>query len=114
LSNGTTGWAVSNFNTPQQGNNTVGYATEAYAGYWSFDVNSYSLKQTITLPKGSYRLVNYSFYREGGAYNTDATISRAKLYAGSTEVNLKTLGSIVAAGYANSQAEGANCFDSKM
>ena len=108
------GWTVSNFNTPQQGNNTVGYATEAYAGYWSFDVNSYYLKQTITLPAGHYRLVNYSFYREGGAYNTEPETSRAKLYAGTDETNLKTLGSITAAGYANSQAEGANCFDSKM
>lgn len=108
------GWTVSNFNTPQRGNNTVGYATEAYAGYWNFDVSSYSLKQTITLPAGSYRLVNYSFYREGGAYDTAPETSRAKLYAGTTETNLKTLGSITAAGYANSQAEGANCFDSKM
>ncbi len=114
LSDGTTGWTVSNFNTPQQGNNTVGYASEAYAGFWSFDINSYSLTQNITLPAGSYRLVNYSFFRQGEAYDTDNTKSLAYLKAGSNQVAIKTLGSITAAGYANSQEEGANCFDSKM
>ncbi len=114
LSNGTTGWTVSNFNAPQRGNNTVGYASEAYAGWGSLEKTSYSLLQNITLPAGSYRLVNYSFFRQGEAYNTNSEKSLAYLKAGSTQVALKTLGSITAAGYANSQAEGANCFDSKM
>lgn len=114
LSNGTAGWTVSNFNTPQQGNNTVGYATEAYAGWGSLGVTSYSLTQNITLPKGNYRLVNYSFFRQGEYHNTDNSKSLAYLKAGSTQVAIKTLGSITPTGYANSQAEGANCFDSKM
>lgn len=114
LSNGTTGWTVSNFNTPQQGNNTVGYASEAYAGWSSLETTSYSLTQNITLPKGSYRLVNYSFFRQGLLYNTDSSKSLAYLKAGSQQVAIKTLGSITAPGYANTQAEGANCFDSKM
>ena len=114
LSNGTTGWTVSNFNAPQQGNNTIGYATEAYAGWGNLDITSYSLTQNITIPAGSYRLVNYSFFRQGLDYNTDASKSLAYLKAGSNQVAIKTLGSITAAGYANLQAEGANCFDSKM
>lgn len=121
LSNGTTGWTVSNFNAPQRGNNTVGYASEAYAGWSNLDITSYSLTQTITLPKGTYRLVNYSFFRQGLRYNSDASKSLAYLKAGSAQVAIKTLGSISGiptngdnGGYANSQAEGANCFDSKM
>lgn len=121
LENGTTGWTINNFNAPQQGNNTVGYASEAYAGWDNLTVTSYSMTQNITLPRGSYRLVNYSFFRYGLRYNTDASKSLAYLKAGSQQVPIKTLGSISGiptdgdnGGYANSQAEGANCFDSKM
>lgn len=121
LSNGTSGWTVSNFNTPAQGNNTVGYATEAYAGWGNLDVTNYSLTQNITLPAGRYRLVNYSFFRQGLRYNSDPSKSLAYLKAGSQQEAIKTLGSITGiptsgdnGGYANSQAEGANCFDSKM
>ena len=118
----TVGWNVtytgsgnySHFNTVVQGNNTVGYATEAYAGWGELAYTAYSMTQTITVPAGDYRLVNYSFYREGQNYNTDVNTSLAYLKAGENKVAIKTLGSITAAGYANSQAEGANCFDSKM
>ncbi|MBQ7510330.1 MAG: starch-binding protein, partial [Prevotella sp.] len=114
LSNGTNGWTNVNFNTPVQGNNTVGYASECYAGWGSLEKDNYSLKQTITLPAGHYTLVNYSFFRYGLNADTDASKSLAYLVAGSDKVAVKTLGSITAAGYANSQAEGANAFDSKM
>ena len=114
LSNGTTGWTVNNFNAPQRGNNTVGWASESYAGWGSLEKTSYGLTQNITLPPGSYRLVNYSFFRQGLAYDTDANKSLAYLKAGNNQVAIKTLGSITANGYANTQAEGANCFDSKM
>ena len=126
LSDGTNGWTktftknqqttdpADAFSNSVQGNNTVGYASEAYAGWNDLIQTEYSMKQTITLPKGNYRLVNYSFFRQGEAYNTNNTKSLAKLVAGENKVALKTLGSINAAGYANSQAEGANCFDSKM
>lgn len=121
LSNGTNGWTVSNFNTPQQGNNTEGYACEAYAGWDNLSISSYSLKQTIKLPKGNYRLCNYSFFRQGLRYNTDSSKSLAYLKAGNQQEKIKTLGSISGiptngenGGYANSQADGANCFDSKM
>lgn len=114
LSNGTNGWTNVNFNTPVQGNNTVGYASECYAGWGSLEKTEYSLKQTITLPAGHYTLVNYSFFRYGLNYNTDASKSLAFLKAGSEQVAVKTLGSITANGYANTQAEGANAFDSKM
>lgn len=109
-----TGWTNKNFNNPVRGNNTVGYATECYEGWGSVEKSEYSLTQKITLPAGHYTLVNYSFYREGQNADTDASISRAYLKAGDNQVLVKTLGSITAAGYANSQAEGANCFDSKM
>ena len=108
------GWTNVNFNTPVRGNNTTGYATECYEGWGSVEKSEYSLTQTITLPAGHYTLVNYSFFREGQAYNTDANTSRAYLKAGDNKVLVKTLGSITATGYANTQAEGADCFDSKM
>lgn len=121
LANGMSGWTVNNFNDPRQGINTVGYASEAYAGWSNLDVTSYSLKQNITLPKGSYRLVNYSFFRQGLRYNSNPSKSLAYLKAGNKKVAIKTLGSISGiptdgdnGGYADTQAEGANCFDSKM
>ena len=109
-----TGWTNENFNAPQRGNNTVGYASECYAGWGNLDVKTYKLTQKITLPKGKYTLVNYSFYRYGLNADTDASLSYAFLKAGNQQVPIKTLGSIAASGYANSQAEGANAFDSKM
>ena len=126
LSNGTTGWTITctndggdgapanAFSNSVRGNNTVGYATEAYAGWGKVYIHDYSMKQTITLPAGHYRLVCYAFFRWGQNFNTDANKSNAYLKAGDQQVTIKTLGSITAAGYANSQAEGANCFDSKM
>ena len=109
------GWTTTNFNGDHvQGNNTEGYAVESYAGWGSVERPSYSMTQNITLPAGHYRLVNYSFYRYGQLYNTDNTKSYAYLKAGDKKVLIKTLGSITAAGYANTQAEGANVFDSKM
>ena len=115
LSDGTNGWVVSNFNAPQQGKNAVGYASECWAGNGaSANPASYSLTQTITLPAGNYRLVNYSFYRYSGHYNDDVNKSLAFLKAGDKSVAVKTLGSVAAPSYANSQAEGANVFESKM
>ncbi len=114
LSDGTNGWTNVNFNAPQRGNNTVGYASECYAGWGTLEKTEYSLTQTITLPAGNYTLVNYSFFRYGLSFDTDASKSLAYLKAGDNQVAVKTLGSISAAGYANSQAEGANAFDSKM
>ncbi len=113
-----TGWTATGFHAgPTQGHNTVGYTVECWAG----DNNgsparpSYSLTQDITLPKGSYRLVNYSFYRYSWSYDTDATKSEAYLKAGDKQVAIKTLGSIEGqASYANSMAEAANRFDTKM
>ena len=114
LSNGTTGWTNVNFNTPVKGNNTVGYASECYAGWSDLEKDNYSLTQTITLPAGHYTLVSYSFFRYGLNADTDPSKSLAFLKAGDQKVAIKTLGSITASGYANSQAEGANAFDSKM
>lgn len=122
-----TGWTATNtknqnvsdpadaFTSTVRGDNTVGYATEAYAGYGQLIQTAYALKQTITLPAGNYRLVCYAFFRQGDANdNEHNSASKAYLVAGESKILLKTLRSINAAGYANSQAEGANCFDSKM
>ncbi len=126
LANGTNGWTktftktiqtndpADAFSNSVRGNNTTGYASEAYAGWGSLIQTAYSIKQEITLPKGNYTLVSYSFFRQGEGYNTNPEKSLAFLKAGNSQVPLKTLGSITAASYANSQAEGANVFDSKM
>ena len=126
LSDGTNGWTKTHtktvvtddpadaFSNSVRGNNTVGYASEAYAGWGSLIQTAYSIKQTITVPAGNYRLVCYAFFRQGQNYNTNSSKSLAYLKAGTESVALQTLGSITAAGYANTQAEGANCFDSKM
>ena len=114
LSDKLNGWTSVNFNTPQQGDNTTGYASESYAGWGNLDIKNYSLTQTITLPAGHYTLVNYSFFRYGLNADTDPSTSLAFLKAGENEVAIKTLGSITAPSYANSQKEGANAFDSKM
>lgn len=108
------GWTNVNFDTPAKGNNTAGYATEAYAGWGSLTLTNYSLTQNITLPAGHYTLVNYSFYRYDEHVNDDPTMSLAYLKAGEQQVAIKTLGSISASYYANSKADGANCFDAKM
>lgn len=114
LADGTNDWTVKNFNAPQKGNNTVGYASESYAGWGSLEITEYSMTQKITLPAGSYRLANYSFFRQGLNYNTDASKSLGFLKAGDKQVAIKTLGSISGTYYANSQTDGANAFDSKM
>lgn len=127
LSDGTNGWTktftknqqtndpADAFSNSVRGNNTAGYASEAYAGWGSLIQTAYSMKQTITLPKGNYTLVSYSFFRQGDANDADHNnVSKAYLKAGSQSVLLKSLRSIAATGYANSQAEGANAFDSKM
>ena len=54
------------------------------------------------------------FLQIRGGYNTDASKSLAYLKAGDQSTLIKTLGSITAVAYANSQAEGANVFDSYM
>lgn len=114
LSDGLNGWTNVNFNAPQKGNNTIGYASECYAGWGTLEKTEYGLTQKITLPAGNYTLVNYSFFRYGLEAGTDPAKSLAFLKAGDNKVAIQTLGSIGANGYANSQSEGANVFDSKM
>ncbi len=80
LSDGTNGWTktftkkfettdppADAFSKSFSGNNTTGYATEAYAGWGDLIQTAYSMKQSITLPIGHYTLVNYSFFRQGDA-----------------------------------------------
>ncbi len=103
------------FSSTIRGNNTTGYATEAYAGWGELIQTEYAIKQTIKLPAGHYTLVCYAFFRQGDANDADHNnATKAYLKAGENSVPLKTLRSIPAASYANNQAEGANVFDSKM
>lgn len=110
------GWTTTGFNGDHtQGNNTEGWAVESYAGWGSLERTQYSMTQDITLPAGHYRLVNYAFYRWDNAFDSDATKSMAYLKAGNDEVKIMTLGSIAnQQAYANSMAEAANRFDTKM
>lgn len=85
------GWTNKNFNNPVKGNNTIGYASESYAGWDNVAIHEYSLTQEITLPKGKYTLVNYSFFRYGQSYDYDNRVSLAYLKAGDKEVAIKTL-----------------------
>ena len=127
LEGGTSGWTTScvksddpnapadAFSNSVRGNNTEGWASEAYAGWGDLYQTAFSMKQSITLPKGNYTLVNYSFFRQGDINDDEHNNkSLAYLRAGENNILLKTLRSIPAAGYANSQSEGANVFDSKM
>ena len=127
LEGGTSGWTTSCVNSDDtnapddafsnsvKGNNTAGWASEAYAGWGDLYQTAFSMKQSITLPKGNYTLVNYSFFRQGDINDDEHNNkSLAYLRAGENNILLKTLRSIPAAGYANSQSEGANVFDSKM
>lgn len=111
LSNGNNGWTVVGFNSPNKQANSA-YAAEAYAGWSSLDVEEYSLTQKITLPAGSYKLTNNSFFRQSGNAADDVEKSLAYLVAGEEQVLVKTLGSIEAKAYANSQVEGAGVLSS--
>ena len=106
FSDGLNEWTASKFADPKKqalSNNAI----ESYAGWGSLDVTEFSVTQKITLPAGSYKLVNNSFFRQAETYNSDATKSLAFLKAGDKQVALKTLGSETAISYANSQTDGA-------
>ena len=103
LYNGTDGWTKTftknqttndpkdAFSESVRGNNTTGWATEAYAGWGSLIQTEYSMKQTITLPVGHYTLVNYSFFRQGDVDDAEHNSkSLAYLRAGDQSVLLKT------------------------
>lgn len=111
LSNGLSGWTAVTFSTPAKQANS-GYATEAYAGWGALDATEYSLTQKITLPAGSYKLTNNSFFRQAGGAKDNVEKSLAYLVAGEEQVLIKTLGSIDAKAYANSQIEGAGVLSS--
>ena len=73
------------------------------------------MTQDITLPAGSYRLVNYSFYRQSWGATDDPTKSMAYLKAGNQQTKILPLASISdQASYAGTMEEAANRFDTKM
>ena len=88
---------------------------EAYAGYEQLEMSEFSLKQTVSLSPGMYRLKLNGFYRYGVSYNTDLTeegreISNAFLFAGDKVKNIMRLGDIELATYPNSMSEAATSF----
>lgn len=86
------GWTMAKEGTGNWTFNTSQKVAEAYGG-WSqnTEITSYSLKQNITLPKGTYMLTGYAFYRAEEAYNTDPTTSLAYIVAGDTKRLVKPL-----------------------
>ena len=72
------GWTMTKAGTRDWAFDTSQKLAEAYGG-WSknTEITSYSLKQDVTLPKGTYMLTGYAFYRAEGAYASDPTTSLA-------------------------------------
>lgn len=68
------------------------FCIEAYAGWSSLTLTSYSMKQSVTLPSGNYRAEGYAFYRYGLNADTDASKSYAKFVAGDFFAPVVTLG----------------------
>ena len=112
LSSGKAGWT---FTTSGGGwSDVVGNApskvVEAYAGWGSLEMTSYSMKQSVTLPAGKYRAEGYAFYRYGNAYNTDASKSYANIVAGVFKATVTPLGGIELGGYANDVNAASSAF----
>ena len=84
--------------------------SEAYGGWDSNTNNSYSCKQTVTLPKGVYRLTGYAFYRSQQVYNTDPNVSLASIVAGSVKREITTLASPSRSSYPNNRSDAATAF----
>ena len=68
------------------------FVIEAYAGWGSLEMTSYSMKQSVTLPSGKYRAEGYAFYRYGLNANTDPSKSYARFVAGDFSAPVVTLG----------------------
>lgn len=66
---------------------------EFYAGWGSLDKTAYSMKQTITLPAGDYRLAVNAFYRHGGNGN-GTNNNMAWIFAGEKQQNVYALASM--------------------
>lgn len=68
------------------------FVIEAYAGWGSLEMTSYSMKQSVTLPSGKYRAEGYAFYRYGLNADTDPSKSYARFVAGDFSAPVVTLG----------------------
>ncbi len=90
--------------------NTSSQVAEAYAGWASLSLTSYSMKQSVTLPSGTYRLSANAFYRQGISYDVAPTVSNAYLVAGDESVAVVSLGSLSLSSYANDMAAAHSAF----
>lgn len=68
------------------------FCIEAYAGWSTLELTSYSMKQSVTLPSGNYRAEGYAFYRYGVSADVDPLKSYAKFVAGDFFAPVVTLG----------------------
>ena len=66
---------------------------EFYAGWGSLEKTAYSMKQTISLPAGYYRLAVNAFYRQGNDGN-GTNADKAWIFAGEKKQNVYALGSM--------------------
>ena len=90
------------------------YVIEAYAGWGSLEMTSFSMTQNVTLPSGKYRAEGYAFYRYGLNATTDPSISNANFVAGDFSSKVVTLGGETLDGtltsYPNSTGEASTAF----
>ncbi len=91
-------------------------ALEAYAGLNNLEAGEFSIRQTVSLSPGMYRLNGYAFYRYGTTYNSDLNnesreISNAYMFAGENIKSVMRLGDIEATTYANTMAEALTAFN---
>ena len=122
LADGTSGWEAKTENLNGHShvwniyNSSSGYTyVETYSGISDLEMTDFSLKQSVTLAPGMYRLKVNAFYRYGASYNTDLTeegreISNAFLVAGDKVKNIMRLGDLEQSTYANSMSEAGNTF----
>ena len=105
------GWTMTKEGTGNWTFNTSQKVAEAYGG-WSknTEITSYSLKQDVTLPKGTYMLTGYAFYRAEGAYDSDPTTSLAYIVAGDTKRLVKPLSAASNSSYPDNVSQASTAF----
>lgn len=121
LSEGTSGWTTTLVNNEGYNLKWSTYSgdgmnlLETYSGFSAMEMTSFSIKQTVSLSPGMYRLKGYAFFRYGLTYNTDLTtegeeISTVFLTAGENQKAVMRLGDIEETNYANDMAAAATTF----
>ena len=90
------GWTLGNGwrqDYQKAGDDTHVNVVEFYAGWGNLDHTEYSMKQTVKLPAGDYRLAVNAFYRQGGNGN-GTNNDMAWIFAGEKKQNVYALASM--------------------